>query len=411
MNKVLETKIHTLFIIILIFMPKINLVSIDKFYQGIRVEDILILFYSLYILKSYSNTRVIIWNKFFQFKYWIIILYLFSLSILLALINDLKNIWIMVIRAAEYAIIIIYVNNHIEKFQTYINIFKSYIIINFIFSILQYYHLIGSFSSLGYRDSSDILNLRSFGISGGSWEIGALINLSFLILLSGLKNKREVLFYYLLSGVILILANGRANILGFAIISIYLIFFKDYFLKLRNMLTYLLILLTISIIIIYFFDIEKNYYKYYINYFNKMMDDIFFIINSTYNFIINNNVPNFNEASSKNVYSYIYRLLHWKDINDIFQINNYHYIIGAGSPYLYTESILIRIITSLGLLGALIIICSIRNLKILFVLIFVTMGLTLDLFVSMKIFLFALVFMKINYINESENGLNNRKTN
>jgi hypothetical protein len=410
-NKVLETKIHTLFIIILIFMPKINLVSIDKFYQGIRVEDILILFYSLYILKSYSNTRVIIWNKFFQFKYWIIILYLFSLSILLALINDLKNTWIMVIRAAEYAIIIIYVNNHIEKFQTYINIFKSYIIINFIFSILQYYHLIGSFSSLGYRDSSDILNLRSFGISGGSWEIGALINLSFLILLSGLKNKREVLFYYLLSGVILILANGRANILGFAIISIYLIFFKNYFLKLRNMLTYLLILLTISIIIIYFFDIEKNYYKYYINYFNKMMDDIFFIINSTYNFIINNNVPSFEKATSDNVYSYIYRLLHWKDINNIFQSNNYHYIIGAGSPYLYTESILIRIITSLGLLGALIIICSIRNLKILFVLIFVTMGLTLDLFVSMKIFLFALVFMKINYINESENGLNNRKTN
>ena len=411
MNKVLETKIHTLFIIILIFMPKINLIPIDKFYQGIRFEDILILFYSLYILKSYQNTRIIIWNKFFQFKYWIIILYLFSLSILLALINDVKNTWIMVIRSAEYAIIIIYVNNHIEKFQTYINIFKSYIIINFIFSILQYYNLIGSFSSLGYRDSSDILNLRSFGISGGSWEIGVLINLSFLILLSFLKNKHEIFFYYLLCGIILILANGRANILGFAIISIYLIFFKNYFLKLRNMLTYFLILLTISITIIYFFDIKENYYQYYINYFNKIMDDIFFIINSTYNFIINNNVPTIDEATSDNVYSYIYRLLHWKDINDIFQINNYHYIIGAGSPYLYTESILIRIITSLGLLGALIIICSIRNLKILFVLIFVTMGFTLDLFVSMKIFLFALVFMKINYINESKNGLNNRKTN
>lgn len=411
MNKVLETKIHTLFIIILIFIPKINLISIDKFYQGIRVEDILILFYSLYILKSYSNTRVIIWNKFFQFKYWIIILYLFSLSILIALINDVKNIWIMVIRAAEYAIIIIYINNHIEKFQTYINIFKSYIIINFIVSILQYYQLIGSFSSLGYRRPDDILNLRSFGISGGSWEIGALINLSFLILLSFLKNKREIAFYYLLSGVIIILANGRTNILGFAIISVYLIFFKKHFLILRNIIIYLLTLLIISIIIIYFFDTENNYLKYYINFINKTVNDIFFIVNSTYNFIINSKVPSFNEATSDNVYSYIYRLLHWKNINDVFQINNYHYIIGAGSPYLYTESILIRIITSLGLLGILIIICSIRNLKILFILIFFTMGFSLDLFVSMKIFIFALVFMKINYINESKNGLNTKKTN
>jgi hypothetical protein len=383
-------------------MPKINLISIEKFYQGIRVEDILILFYSLYILKFYPKTRVIIWNKFFQFKYWIIILYLFSLSVFFALINDVKNIWIMVIRAAEYAIIIIYINNHIEKIQTYINIFKSYIIINFILSILQYYNLIGSFSSLGYLESSNILNQRSYGITGGSWEIGVLINLSFLILLSLLKNKHEILFYYLLCGIILILANGRTNILAFGFISIYLFFYTKYFLKLRNVIYNLLLLVTISGIIIYFFDIENEYYfGDNINYYNKLIDDIFFITNSTYNLMINKIIPTFNEATSEQVYSYIYRLVHWKDIIDVFQIYNYHYIIGSGSPYIYTESLLIRIITSLGLLGTLIIICSLRNLKIIFILIFFTMGFTLDLFVSMKIFLFTLVFMKINYISKS----------
>ena len=401
MNKILKIKIHTLFIIILIFMPKINLISIGKFYQGIRVEDILVLFYSLYILTSSLNTRVIIWNKFFQFKYWIIILYLLSLSVLFALINDVKNILIVIVRAAEYAIIIIYINNHIEKFQTYINIFKSYIIINFIISILQYYHLIGSFSSLGYQDSGDILNQRSHGISGGSWEIGVLINLSFLILLSLLKDKYEIFFYYLLCGIIIILANGRANIIGFGIISIYLIFFTKYFLKLRNVIYNLLLFLTINTIIIYFSDIGNEYYfKDAINYYNKKIDDIFFIIKSTYNLIINKIIPTFDEATSKNVYSYIYRLIHWKEIIKVFQENNYHYIIGFGSPYIYTESLFLRIITSLGLLGTLIIICSLRNLKILFVLIFFTMGFTLDMFVSMKIFLFTLVFMKINYINK-----------
>ena len=400
MNQILKIKIHTLFIIILIFIPKINLISIGKFYQGIRTEDILVLLYSLYILTSNLNTRVIIWNKFFQFKYWIIILYLFSLSVLFALINDVKNVLIMTVRAAEYAIIIIYINNHIEKFQTYINIFKSYIIINFIFSILQYYNLIGSFSSLGYMGPGDILNQRSYGISGGSWEIGVLINLSFLILLSLLKDKYEIFFYYLLCGIIIILANGRANILGFVIISIYLIFFTKYFLKLRNVIYNLLLLLTINTIIIYFFDVgTKYYFEDIINYYNKLIDDIFFIVKSTYNLIINKIVPTFDSATSEKVYSYIYRLIHWKNIIEIFQKNNYHYIIGFGSPYIYTESLLIRIITSLGLLGTLIVICSLRNLKILFVLIFFTMGFSLDLFMSMKIFLFTLVFMKINYIN------------
>ena len=400
MNQILKIKIHTLFIIILIFIPKINLISIGKFYQGIRTEDILVLLYSLYILTSNLNTRVIIWNKFFQFKYWIIILYLFSLSVLFALINDVKNVLIMTVRAAEYAIIIIYINNHIEKFQTYINIFKSYIIINFIFSILQYYNLIGSFSSLGYMGPGDILNQRSYGISGGSWEIGVLINLSFLILLSLLKDKYEIFFYYLLCGIIIILANGRANILGFVIISIYLIFFTEYFLKLRNVIYNLLLLLTINTIIIYFFDVgTKYYFEDIINYYNKLIDDIFFIVKSTYNLIINKIVPTFDSATSEKVYSYIYRLIHWKNIIEIFQKNNYHYIIGFGSPYIYTESLLIRIITSLGLLGTLIVICSLRNLKILFVLIFFTMGFSLDLFMSMKIFLFTLVFMKINYIN------------
>jgi len=315
----------------------------------------------------------------------------------------------MVIRAAEYAIIIIYFNNHIEKIKTYINIFKSYIIINFIFSILQYYNLIGSFSSLGYLDPGDILNQRSYGLSGGSWEIGVLTNLSFLILLSLLKNKYEIFFYYLLCGIIIILANGRANILAFAYISIYLFFFTKYFLKLRNVIYNLLLLVTISGIILYFFDIENKYYfANYINYYNKLIDDIFFVINGTYNLFINKIIPTFDEATSEKVYSYIYRLIHWKDIIEVFQIYNYHYIIGAGSPYIYTESLFIRIITSLGLLGTLIIICSLRNLKILFLLIFFTMGFTLDLFVSMKIFLFTLAFMKINYINKSINGLNNK---
>ena len=198
------------------------------------------------------------------------------------------------------------------------------------------------------------------------------------------------------------MANGRANILAFAIILIYLIFCTKHFLKLKNIIIFLLVFLIFEVISYYFFDNENNdYFKSYFKYYNNQLNDIFFIVNNTYNLIVNNTVPSIDEATSDRVYSYVYRLIHWQAIFDVFKINNYHYIIGAGSPYLYTESVLIRIITSLGLLGALIIICGIKNVKILLLLIFFTMGFTLDMFVSMKIFIFTLVFMKINHINKS----------
>lgn len=402
MKKILNIKVSTFFLIILIFMPKINLIEIENFYQGIRLDDILILIYFLYSIKNYSSAKIVIWGKFFQFKYWLVILFFFSVSINIALINNIENNFIFILRAVEYGVFIIYINNFTEKLSTYLNIFKSYIIINFILSCLQNYGLIGSLSSLGYLNTENILNARAYGLSGGSWEIGVLINISFMILLNLLKNKNEILIYYLLSAIILILANGRSNLIAFFIISIYLFFFKKEFIKYKFTIIFLLIILIINFFSIYFLNKENSdYAKYLINYYDKVKTDIIFIINSIYDLMTNNYAPNISNATSDSVYSVIYRLQHWKEIYNIFQINDYHYFIGAGSPKIYTESILVRVGSSLGLLGLLIIICGLRNLSVFYLLVFFAMGISLDLFISMKIFIFTILMLKIISINKN----------
>jgi hypothetical protein len=154
-------------------------------------------------------------------------------------------------------------------------------------------------------------------------------------------------------------------------------------------------------LLIYYFDVENSgYLKYLINYCNRVMDDIIFIINSTYNLISNNFAPELSQATSNSVYSFIYRLQHWKEIYSIFQINDHHYLIGAGSPKIYMESLLVRIGASLGLLGMLIIVCGLRNLSIFYISVFFVMGISLDLFISMKIFIFTILILKIDSINK-----------
>jgi hypothetical protein len=268
--------------------------------------------------------------------------------------------------------------------------------------------LIGSISSLGYLPPTDLLNQRAYGISGGSWEIGVLINISFMILIIGLKNNYEKFFYYLISGYILIEANGRANLIAFIVITIYLIFYKKNIFNFKNIKIFKFILIAILVLIIYEIALNESYS---LN-FKIFIKDINFIVIKTIDLFVYNKVPTFSEVSSDNVYSYVYRLIHWNDIISKFKINDYHLIIGAGSPAIYTESTFIRVITSLGLLGVLITLFSIRKVQLIVLVIFMIMGFSLDLFLSMKIFIFTLVLIKIIYINNSlTHGNNIRKIN
>ncbi|MDC0975345.1 hypothetical protein OAR41_01625, partial [Candidatus Pelagibacter sp.] len=78
---------------------------------------------------------------------------------------------------------------------------------------------------------------------------------------------------------------------------------------------------------------------------------------------------------------------------------------GSGGNLIYTESLLIRIFTSFGLIGSLIIVYFVRQLPLFFIIFIIVTGLTIDMFVSFKIFVFSCLLLfaykknkeKINY--------------
>ena len=51
-----NTSLRSLILFILLFLPKIDIIDIPNYWQGIRVDDILIAFYGLYIL--FTNKEI-----------------------------------------------------------------------------------------------------------------------------------------------------------------------------------------------------------------------------------------------------------------------------------------------------------------------------------------------------------------
>ena len=57
--------------------------------------------------------------------------------------------------------------------------------------ILQKLKLVGSFTSFGYFDPSHEQSQRPMGITGGSWEIGVLCGIIFLIFTRIKRNNNK----------------------------------------------------------------------------------------------------------------------------------------------------------------------------------------------------------------------------
>ena len=141
------------------------------------------------------------------------------------MLNKIEIKEIMIIRIFEYIVIICLNNNLKLKKNNLIKLLKIFLLINFFFALLQNMKLIGSISSLGYLDTNNSLNLRSFGIMGGSWELAVTASIAYLGL-SNMSNKKNLIFYFFITIILLYLANSRTSIFAFIISC--LILHKDH---------------------------------------------------------------------------------------------------------------------------------------------------------------------------------------
>ena len=146
-----------------VFSPKIDIISIPNYWQGIRLDDLIILFYS--ILFFYSNKFKIYPNlinsKIFGFN-WIVFFPYLVFSIIIGKIFGIDPNLLVVIRYMEYIALIIVLNQLDPPKDKILLCFKIYILLNFIVVLLQYFDLLGGFTSRGTYNYSDIKDICFF---------------------------------------------------------------------------------------------------------------------------------------------------------------------------------------------------------------------------------------------------------
>ena len=388
-----NTSLRSLILFILLFLPKIDIIDIPNYWQGIRVDDILIAFYGLYIL--FTNKEISYSTKNIYKNFIIFFLYACFVSLIGLIFFKTKIVSVMILRILEYLVIIIFFLNLRNNKEYFIRILEVFLLINLLVSILQILGIVGSFSSLGYLSPNHILNQSTYGLLGGSWELAVTSGISFFALFYSETNKKRLFFFFLISLTLIYLSNNRTCLIAFLLsFTIYFFLISKY----KNNI-YAISLVTICFIFIIFFNFQ-TLLKY---------TDIFSqIFNILYKFFANGQIVKLVDFGKydQSTWSLLYRTWEWQNIRLITQQNDLYYIFGSGLTTLYSDSFLLRIIYNLGILSAIFILYFSLNIPFIFFIFIILVSSTLDIFVSMKIFIFILMFVKIYNITKQKNGFN-----
>ena len=410
-NKSSLNNIYLILLIILIFVPKIDLISIEGYWQGIRLEDIILFVYMINFLINYNKTILI---EPYQFKGPFIILIYCIATNFVGNYSGLNIMWAVPMRFIEYMILIIFLNNLLITSQMLKNISIYYIIINLIVATIQELGLLGSFTSLGYLAPDHALNSRALGITGGSWELSILAPLSFFIFLKYETNKFIISAIFLALLIIMILAEGRTNFVALILVCL-VIFAKQFSIKKIIKISTILVIILFTMVIFLknsqFIDNLNTIYRtsdvWYDDIFSifKRLEDIniYLLYEWIKDFVIYNRAPSLEEASD-NLLSFAYRLGYWTQLYTEFKTNIFTQIFGTGMTRVYVESTFIRIWFSTGYVGIILVLFLSRKLPVYQFLFFLFTGFSLDIFMSFKVMLFALLLNKktdIRYENSN----------
>ena len=405
-------KIKYFFLIVVMFLPKIDLfqLPIDGVKQGPRLDDLALFFFALSLFFQ-SKNPMILWGDKFIFKNWLIFFCLLMIFNIAHIINEKNLNLLILIRIFEYTILIIFLNNLLNKDNIFL-ILKSFIIINFVIAVLQTFNLIGSYSSIGYLGPDHLLNQRAYGILGGSWELGIVFGILSLACFRARNYMKNYLFYMTLCSINIFLAYGITNLIAYSlsiILILLIIFFKkNKKFSIRSIIYSLTFILFISFV--FYFN------NFYINIYSKLLSnefllrfskiDFFYLLDIYIEYFRTGYIPDLTEVIEPQThYSIILRLETWQNSILEFQKNNMSKLIGIGLNELYIESLVVRVITATGLIGCIFIFFSILNVPLYFLIFIIISGLNIDLFISMKIFIFTFMFFKINQICRYGNNI------
>ena len=141
-------------LLVFVFNPKIDLIHIPGYWQGIRLDDLIVLLYLIFFF--FFHKYRIYPNLIHPNKRGFNFIIFFPYLVLSLLIGELfgppsLNIeWIIPLRYLEYIGLIVVLNELDTPKKTIIVLIKAYIIINFICVLLQYFQIIGAIQSRGF---------------------------------------------------------------------------------------------------------------------------------------------------------------------------------------------------------------------------------------------------------------------
>ena len=369
--------IEFLFISVLIIFPKINIVTFRGLYQGIRLEELIILFLIFYLL---FTKNIMLKNRDIGYNF-IIYFFIFLACSFWGQINYSQS-WIVLIRYLEYIVIILFFNRYKPDISIIFNVLKVFVMLNFIVVILQLFELAGEFSSLGYEPVDAKKDDRPTGLTGGPWELS---NISAIIFFTLFLDKDQSRFSRILFSILciflIVITSSRTVVVSFTIASFIFLFIKTFS---KDKAVYSIFLFFIFLICVYFLTLFIIAETPYIQVFNMYL-----------NFFLNFEVPNKDVLHGK-LWSIAIRIEHWAPLYEQFLTNEFTIFFGNGGTSKYYESTLIRIIFSTGIFGLLYALYFTKNIPIYLLIFFIISGLTLDMFLSLKIFMVSYLFFYIN---------------
>ena len=259
--------------------------------------------------------------------------------------------------------------------------------------------ILGSITSLGVLEPGSKLNLRSHGLLGGSWELSTIIGLCFFSLIILEKNKKKIFYYLIATCIILFLSKTRATFVAFFLSLFVLIFFnKDFLSNFRlSKIIYLLLVFISFLVLVYYLVLT---------FFPSILVSPEKVLILVYNFFVHDDFPTIHSLRfyETEYWSLIYRFKLWNSIIEQNFINNLTFYIGSGFTHIYTDSLIIRMLYNFGAFGTIFIFFLLNRVPVYIIIYFLISGATLDLFISMKIFLFTIIL----FMSYKINGNNSR---
>ncbi len=378
LNKV--TPFTILLIPLLIVIPKVNLILIPGFWQGIRLEDIITFLILIYMILNSKNYTLKLNDP--NAKFFLFVAYVF-VSYLVGYLSGISYGYIdiiTIVRIIEYSTIILFFSNVSftgDDNKKIILFLKILLIINFLVSLGQYFEVVGYYSSRGYHEP-DFDYWRVFGILSGSWELSFVTSISYFIIY--LETKKKFNAYLIISLIILFLAGTRG--IQFPFILTVIIMYFPQLIKIQTKLKFIIYCL-IFISIFYFMYFVQNI-------------NVFFLINSLIDLMIYGYVIDFSDLSKSEIvyYSWVHRLKDWLGYYQLMNTNLFTFLFGTGFSSIYYESFIFRILFGTGLVGffLLILLCFRFNIFII-IFLFIT-GITLDFTSSFKQFIILYFFFQ-----------------